>query len=295
MTPTDGGWRLDGPGTGARGIYAGLGENWLNLQLPLGEPPAADARECAALYAKLLALNERKVLVAKFALDWEGQLLLCAEVPLKRLHRQLLSRSLESLVVYGGLYGESLPRLAAPDPAPAKREGVAAGATPAAFAQTLTGFVGRLALENWGSLEQPAGDTWKLGYKGRLRLYEVYLSVTKSWVSFQVPVLLQAKPEALSLNPGARSLFLRYLLRLNDAFYMVKFGLDEGGRMLLMLELPLQGLTYDLFLTAVRTISRYLESYTQELEIMASPERDKKIFELLTGAYTPAPISPRSN
>jgi hypothetical protein len=62
-----------------------------------------------------------------------------------------------------------------------------------------------------------------------------------------------------------------------------------------MLELPLQNLTYDLFLFAIRTIGRYLESYTQELEIMASPERDKNIFELLIRTYAPTTPSPRSN
>jgi hypothetical protein len=248
---------------------------------------------------KLLGLNERKMFLAKFALDDEGRLLLCAEAPVKNLHSQLLKRSLESMTVYGSLYPEILPALEPQEAAPDKPAAPTAPKPPDAatgvLAETLTDFVRSVALENWWPLEAPSRDTWKLGYKGRLRLYDVYLSVSASWCIFQVPLLLEAKPSALRLGHDARALFLRYLLRLNDAFYMVKFGIDEGGRVLLLLELPLQNLTYELFLFAVRTISSYLENYTQELEIVASPERDKKIFELLSRADTPESPSQRSN
>jgi hypothetical protein len=294
VEPVEGGWRLERSAFGPRCLYAGLNENWLSLQLPLQLEPAASARQRGDLYLKLLDLNERRVFLAKFALDEGERLLLCTELSLRNFQSRLLRRALEALEHYGPLYPELLRESLAParEAAPTGRP---ADGTSSLLAETFMEFVLSVRLENWGARERAQGDVWKLLYKGRLRTYDVYFTLTKSWVAFQVPVLREVKPSALHSDDHYRALFLRYLLRLCDEFYMVKFGLDEEGQLLFLLELPLQELNYDLFLLATRTISRYLESHTQELEIMASPDRDENIRRLLIRTDRSEHLSQRSN
>ncbi len=284
-TPVESGWRLDGVKPLERSIYASFTKSWLTLHLPLDLPAAVSPRERFELYLKLLNLNERKLFLTKYSLDERDQLLLSAEVPTEGSSLRLSKMAAEAVAVYGSRYLKALNGGQAVRNEPAEVEveilSRETNNSPNLLAGYFLDFIKSVEPDGWGQLEAPQGQSWHLGYKGHLRMFDVYFFLTKSWATFQVPVLIETKPPALGLDYRIRALFLRYLLRLNDELYMVKFGVDEDGQVLLMLELPLEDLNFHLFLFAIRTISRYLETYTQELEIIASPERDSHIFDLL--------------
>jgi hypothetical protein len=278
-TPVAGGWRLAYPAPAKGTIYAGLGDHWLCFYQHVDRPDSSDETRSAELYRELLLFNERRMFLAKFALDAGGDLILSAEVPLIGNYPRLVERTLDAFIEYGGLSADDRQeqgRVAAETVTGADKSFVIP-------ADKFLEFVAKLELYNWGSLKKPVGQAWHLGYKGHLRLYDAYFGVSNSWAVFQVPVLL-SKDSLKPPDARGQRLFLRYLLRLNDELYMVKFGIGENGQILLLLELPVQELDYELFLFAVRTISKYLEVYTQELEIMAAPERDEKILKLLLQA-----------
>ena len=282
----EGGWRLEHSGPDKTQLYANVSQNWFDLSMPLESSLISDPRERFLAYQKLLGLNERALFLAKFALDDDDRLLLMTQIPLADSSPQFIKLAVESLATYGPRYQTLSQRneaaLAKPDRKPpvAGRE----PKRPTMSADIFADFIRSAALEGWGTDAQPQEQTWLLKHRGRLRIYEAYLSLTESWAAFQVPVLIGDKAAALRLDYSVRALFLRYLLRLNDQLYMVKFGVDEDGRVLLLLELPCQELNYNLFRFAVRTIGKYLERYSQELEILALPERDKHILALLTQA-----------
>ena len=278
-TPLAGGWRLDCPLLSKHTVYAGLGDHWLCFSQRVDRPDTSDETRSAELYTELLTFNERYMFLLKFALNADGDLMLLAEVPLVGDYLRLIDRTLDAFIKYGNSSPDSLR-----DNQLVRTKTVGGGdRTVVIPADKFLEFVARLELYNWGSLKKPVGPSWHLGYKGRLRLYDAHFGVSNSWAVFQVPVLL-SKSSVKPLDPRAQRLFLQYLLRLNDELYMIKFGIGEGGQVLLLLELPVHELNYRLFLFAIRTISKYLELYTQELEIMAAPERDENILKLLLHA-----------
>ena len=274
VTPVVDGWRLDRPGSSKRPVYAGLGDHWLTFSQYLDHPDNSDSPRTAELYRKLLTINERKMFLTKFALTAGGDLTLAAEVPLIGNYLKLVEKTLDAVMRYGSLYPDNLNgggTVETETPTSASR----AFAIPA---DTFREFVSKIEMYNWGPMKKPVGQSWHLGYKSPLRLYHAYFGVSNSWAAFQIPVLLNRE----SIKPsGSQRLFLRYLLRLNDELCFVKFGIGEDGQILLLVELPIHELDYELFLFAIRTISKYLELYAQELEIMAAPELDQNIFTLL--------------
>ena len=274
-TATASGWRLVHAGSEKQTVYACLSEHWLSFSQLVAQPRTPNELHSVELFGNLLKINERHMFLTKFALNAAGDLILSAEVPLVGNYSQLIVRTLESFTTYRNVYDDVLTGR----PLVGKPAGAGNFILPA---DTFMEFVGRIELYSWGSMKKPVGQTWHLGYKGRLHLYNAYFGVTTSWAVFQVPVLL--KKDAMPEDQRGLNLFLRYLLRLNDELYLVKFGLGEEGQVLLLLEVPIQELNYELFLFAIRTLSKYLDSYAQELEIMSAPEREANIFKLLLQA-----------
>ncbi|HXD30184.1 MAG TPA: hypothetical protein VN643_03655 [Pyrinomonadaceae bacterium] len=274
-TASASGWRLVHAESEAQTVYACLSEHWLSFSQLVAQPRTPNEQHNVELFGNLLKVNERHMFLTKFALNAAGDLMLSAEVPLVGNYSQLIVRTLESFTTYRNIYDDVVSKRTL------ERKSDAAG-TFTLPADTFMEYVGRIELYSWGSMKKPVGQTWHLGYKGRLRLYDAYFGVTTSWAVFQVPVLL--KRDAMPEDPRSLSLFLRYLLRLNDELYLVKFGIGEEGQVLLLLEVPVQELNYELFLFAIRTLSKYLDSYTQELDIMSAPEREVNIQKLLLQA-----------
>jgi hypothetical protein len=61
----------------------------------------------------------------------------------------------------------------------------------------------------------------------------------------------------------------RYLLRLNEEVSSIKFGLDHDGQLSLMIEWPLDGLTFACFEKAIRTLLASHETYYPDIQLVA--------------------------
>ena len=297
-TPTRKGVRLSRPGQQEGqtwSVYFSASSRWVCFQWPIGKLGSKDWHlpdplRRASLYRYLLTLNDR-MFMPKFALDDEGQLLLAAEVPAGESQNTLTTRALESLTVYADRYLDAVASFVRPQSQSPQTEELPVARrlpeeAPGLPNKTLALYLKSIEPEGWGAREKPAGQTWHLGYKGRLRLFEVYLTPTASWTYFQLPVLVEPRPSALQAEGKIQAAFLNYLLRLNDVLYMAKFGLDDEGQVLLLLELPTEALDFPLFHLATRTLARYLDGYAQEVQIMASLDRDRYLTDMITRLET---------
>ncbi len=151
--------------------------------------------------------------------------------------------------------------------------------------ETIVRYIQNLSIAGWGIKESPRDLTWHLGYKGLLRVYDVYLNVTKMWAYFQVPILVDRVAPVLSAgNLEAQSLFLEYLLKLNATWFMAKIGISEADQVLLLVEVPVETLDFSLMQFLARTIGTYLDRYGQEIQIMALLHNDPRLSELLQAA-----------
>jgi len=283
------GWQLAPAAADALPLYAAPSTSWLNGQVFLIHTPQAAAEILAKLYRCLLEINERRLYLAKFALDAADGLLLSAEAPLTENYRPLTVQMVNALRRYAGDYGPIFQSVRLQDHLVWRES--AAGQPRTDFDEYLlspgglfAGYLNSVREEHWWMLDRhPQGQCWRIGYKGQLRLFDqAFLKISASWVALEVSVLSDPVPKALKAAPASQAMFLRHLLRLNDEMHLAKFGLDTEGRLLLMVELPLAELDFPLFLLALRTLSNYLEQYAQELELLAIPERNPRLAQVLT-------------
>lgn len=86
-------------------FYVQLSDNWVVLSiLPMPQPAVFDRED---LHRRLLLMN-REMLVAKFALDKEGAVVLAAELPTESLDYSELEDAIERLTEHAGLYEREL-------------------------------------------------------------------------------------------------------------------------------------------------------------------------------------------
>ena len=284
ITPVEDGWKLS-HSSAEREVYLHVTSQWYCLACPLNmEETRGTAHDGPAyhLYRHLLEQNER-MYMAKTSLDEHSCLLLMVEVPAKRASQLLLNWALDSLTRFslsgpGGSGGQSnsifrdtQTTLYPPD------------MTPGISKETMSRYIKGIEVSRWGIFDEPDGSIWHLGYKGRLRVFDVYLNCTKTWTYFQVPVLVdRIAPVLLSPETQDQLVFLKYLLRLNYVWFMAKMGISTEGQVLLLLEIPTETLDFALFQYATHTLATYLDRYEQEIQIMASLQHDRQLTELLT-------------
>jgi hypothetical protein len=149
---------------------------------------------------------------------------------------------------------------------------------------TITNYIKNLAINSWGLKKEPVGMTWHLGYKGKdtVRVFDAYLTVTKQWTYFQVPILAERVASVLLTDDiQAQALFLKYLLKLNLNWFVAKIGIGEENQIFLQVEAPTEALDFPLLRFLARTVATYLDRYAQEIEIMASLQNDQQLSDLL--------------
>lgn len=274
------GWQLARPGLEAA-IYLSFTPSWICLHAPVESPgSAADDEQSVRLYRYLLGCNEA-MFVARFCRDSVGRLVLHADVPGgSSVHR--IDYALDALTRSLTLYGPELVAGALdlmPGTDRAARE-LYFDEPPGIPHEVIGSYVRAVEPHGWLARNKPKGITWPLGYKGQ-RMFEVYLTITRSWTCFHIPAMIEV-PAAVKEGPWAvQRAFLEYLLRVNDAWYMAKTGMDEVGRVLIMLEVPTQELDFDLFRLITRLLAAYLNLYAREVQIMAHLPSDPKLRPML--------------
>lgn len=277
-TPAPGGWHVRRDETA---FFLGFTASWACLQIPLAAPGEewTDAQR-ARLYRALLQRNEA-MFMAKFALDARGTPLLLVEIPVSGSVR-LVDHALEALTRYADEYAALLVDPGADIPPAGDRAAKERyfDEPPGIPHEVMAYYVRAVEAQGWGARSKPKGITWLLGYKGQ-RMFEAYLTVTRSWTYFHIPALIRLPAAGAEIDPAVRQAFFSYLLGVNDALYMAKLGIDEHDQVILMLELPTQELEFDFFRTITRLLGAYLDLYAREIQIMSNLPADQKLMEML--------------
>jgi hypothetical protein len=279
-TTAGSGWQVHQPDC-QQSLYLSATPSWICLQAPLDYPDglfagALDPAQQASLYRRLLRENEQ-MFMAKFCLDHTGRPLLAVELPQTgSIH--LIDHALDAMTRHLPVAWDAPLPDAIPPGHMAKDRFFA---EPPGIPHEVIGYyVKAVEGRGWGLRDKPKGITWLLGYKGQ-RMFEAYLTVTKPWAYFHVPVPLEVPADLHRADPTVQAALLAYLLRVNDAWYMAKLGTDEQDRVLLMLELPTQELDFDRFRMVTFLLATYLDTYAREIQIMAHLESDRQLRQLL--------------
>ncbi len=277
------GWRIT---RGDEALYLSFTPSWVCLQAPLsGYLPerALNADERTGLYRYLLACNEH-MFMAKFCRDQAGVLTLQAELPLSGgIHR--IDEALDAVTRYLAQHEPALR-----DPARLDAQHAETGeaeskeryfeSPPGIPHEVIAYFVRAVEARGWGLRDKPKGIMWPLGYKGQ-RLFDVYLTVTRAWAYFHIPVLDHAPVAGSVAGQTAQEAYLAYLLSANDAWFMAKLGLDAQDRTLVMLDVPTPELDFDTFRMVTQLLATYLDLYAREIQIMAHLPADPRLAERL--------------
>ena len=274
-TAAAGGWRLTRADAPDLAFFLSFTPSWIVLQMPLAAylPPDLDQAGRVTLYRALLRHNEQ-MFMAKFALDEAGVPLLAVELPYAP---HLVEAGLDALAHYATHYVALLGQPDAWDTVPAGNlaaKELFFDEPPGIPHEVIAYYVKAMEPCGWGMIARPKGITWPLGYKGE-RTFEAFLTVTRAWAYFQVPLL----PNVPAAHPdlAVQETFLSYLLAVNQAWYAAKVGLGAADRVVMMLEVPTQQLDFDLFRTITRLLAAYLDSYAREVQIMANLQADDRL------------------
>lgn len=277
----NGGWRIHRAEDEVE-FYLSFTPSWICLQAPLNrylDTAGWDDARWVSLYRALLRRNE-EMFIGKFCRDQAGQLTLQAELPNSGgIHR--IDYALDALTRYLSLYGPTLRNSDAPEaPAAVDRtsKDLYFDAPPGIPHEVIAYYIRAVEPHGWGARSKPKGITWPLGYKGQ-RMFEVFLTITKSWSYFHIPSLLEAPAYSKEENPAIQRAFLEYLLQINDAWYLAKTGMNEAHQVLAMLEIPTQELDFEMFRLATRLLSTYLDLYAREIQLMSLLPSDPKLME----------------
>lgn len=274
VAPVATGWQLAHPAHGLT-CYLSTTPSWLCLYAPESKPGSDNDRLRAAL------LRCEAHFMTRWALDAAGNLGASVELPLDAdLH--LVDTALTTLV-----------RSAVPDAVSGADRADSGGAVsdrsakelyfnaaPGIPEESVAYYLRAMEPWGWGIKSKPQGITWRLGYKGQ-RLFEVFLTISPAWAYFHVPLLADA-PALHRADPALAHAFLAYLLRLNDAWYMAKVGLDDAGNVLLMLDVPTLALDFEMFRRVTRLLGTYLDYTAREVQIMARLEADPHLCAILS-------------
>jgi len=267
--PIEGGWRLCHPHT-QEAVYVALTKEWISLTYPLDILPAG-----AALfehYRSLLERNER-IFMARFCLDPSARPCLIVDICARCPQSILFERALDAL-----LYAVDT----------SVRADVLPDDLPGLPRETVFRYIRGIRSARWVLKEEPQGmgQNWHLLFKGRFHVFDVYLTLTRQWVYFQIPILPGRVPPVLQEDSlAARYLFCTYLLRLNEHWFWARLSLSAEGCLLIVLDIPTEALDFPLFHLASETLATYLDRYVQELQTIASLHHDPELTQLLSNAF----------
>jgi hypothetical protein len=263
-------------------------QHWLCLSSSQQEQcqtiPQDTLAERVAFLRHLMQRNER-MFMAKYSLDKDNLPHLMVELPLKDLSFVQLSRALDSLSQYAAI-GEvlsqsdanllpSVPRVPADTLTEMHGPDIEAGISKASFVRYMRG------LDGWIIKEELHAFPWHIGYINFLRYFDVYCTISRNWFSLQVSLLVDQIRTVLQANLPEQAFCMEYLLRLNNLWFLAKTGIDVHNQILLLVELPTEAFDFPLLRIVTRTIAAYLDSYSQEIQIMASLQQDSRLLELL--------------
>lgn len=267
-------------------VFMSITPHWLCLSSHVKMQNPATLAKRVAYLQHLLQRNER-MFMTKFSLDSDGTALLMIEIPLKVFSFPLINKALGSLARYTDMGdsekqepGIDIARINVQrinyELANPQEVDIEAGISKETFRRYMGSLGG-----GWGIRNELFTFPWHIGYKNILRIFEVYCTISRNWVSFQVPLLLDQVETVLDADLQAQAFFMEYLLRLSDTWFMAKTGINTNKQVLMLIEVPTEAFDFSLLQFITRTISTYIDRYIQEVQIMAALQQDTRLIELL--------------
>lgn len=261
------GWRAFHP-TVDRDVFMSVTPSWMSLQMLA---PLADDGDRVVQYRELLQRTET-MFMAKYCRDHQGIITLQVDLPNAA---SLIDYALDAITHYSAHYSAAdVDAEAVIDRTSQERYFEEAPGIPP---EVIAYYVRSVEASGWGARRKPKGITWLLGYKGH-RLFEAYLTVTRAWSYFQLPILLDPSQ---SVDPGVQAALYEYVLSVNQVLYLAKLGLNEAGQIVLMVDLPTQELDFDRFRLVTRLLAQYVDLYAREIQIMAHLSADQRLMDYL--------------
>jgi hypothetical protein len=130
--------------------------------------------------------------------------------------------------------------------------------------QQVIHFLQHSAGPGWALKEQaPKNNTWHLVYRAPRRDFDTYLTWNEDWVSFQASI---SRDPLVPIRKECKAALFEYLLRLNEEIYLARFGVDENGRVLLIVDLSSQNCNLADFKRGIEAISAYSHRYHLEIQ-----------------------------
>jgi hypothetical protein len=120
----------------------------------------------------------------------------------------------------------------------------------------------RREAENWEWHRYPDSNCWLGIYKGYQPPCKFHIEADDSLLYLHAEVHTQIWAEC-------RLALYRYALRLNEELPGAKFGLNNQGQLALMIEWPLDRLTFTTFEAAVQMLLAYYQAYYHDLQMVA--------------------------
>ena len=129
--------------------------------------------------------------------------------------------------------------------------------------------------KKWGLVSAgPLEKSRHFKYRGKLRDFDVFLTVNEEWVYLQCPLLLEVRFE------DNKPALYEYLLKANDRMFFTKFTLYKSHMsrkptdcIALTAECPLIGFNASMFRMMTEAVSTYAEHYHLELGVIESDVR----------------------
>ncbi len=261
------GWRAFHPAAD-RDVFMSLTSSWMSLQMLA---PLADEGDRVVQYRNLLQRTET-MFMAKYCRDHQGVITLQVDLPNAA---SLIDYALDAITHYSVHYStaDADAETVIDRTSQERYFDEAPGIPPEVIAY----YVRAVEATGWGARSKPKGVTWLLGYKGH-RLFDAYLTVTRAWSYFQLPILLDP---SLSADPDVQAALYEYVLGVNQVLYLAKLGLNEAGQIVLMVDLPTQELDFDRFRLVTRLLAQYVDLYAREIQIMAHLSADQRLMDYL--------------
>jgi|GEM_PF-1514610 len=111
---------------------------------------------------------------------------------------------------------------------------------------------------------QQGTDWWKLRFKTPERRIELYVSLGKDCLLWQMPMLNDPP------TPSCWLALYRYLLQVNHEIKLAKFTLDSDNRIWMVVEILTTTCSYATIKAVLTAMRVYFEHYHREIEMLAT-------------------------
>jgi hypothetical protein len=107
-------------------------------------------------------------------------------------------------------------------------------------------------------------DTILSGFAGEKSRFTLFVKAAEDWL------ILSISPFVERPKPGCLENTLNYLAQLNFHATLVKFSVDEKGNIVLTVELPTNGLTFESFVASLEALCFYADDQHETVSSLAT-------------------------